>query len=125
MVLITMKYTLDADPADGIVGSAPFDGAEVTVLATNVPVGTGVSLGPGVADGPGPGVADGPGVAETLGVADGPGVGVFIIVGVGVKVKVGVGGGGTVGVMFEEQVLDPLAVSLLPQSFTARTEHSY
>lgn len=91
-----MKYTVEVEPAVGIVGS----GAPDTYLTITVPDG-GVTLGPGVADGPGVGVAEGPGV----GVAEGAGV--------------------TVGVTLVLQVFSATASPLTPQSFWAVTEHEY
>ena len=65
MVAMTMKYTVEDDPAVGIVGCGSPPDRTITVPDC------GVALGPGVADGPGPGVADGPGVAVTCGVTVG------------------------------------------------------
>ena len=90
-----MKYTVDADPAVGIVGCGSPPDCTITVPDGDV----GVALGPGVAEGPGPGVADGP----SVGVAEGCCA--------------------TVGVTLLLQVFSPLAEPLTPHSFTALTEH--
>lgn len=66
IVAIIMKYTVEVEPAVGIVGSGPPD----TYLTITVPDG-GVTLGPGVADGPGIGVLEGPGVGVDCGVTVG------------------------------------------------------